>query len=49
VERKPAKEFQDLILANDLGYGETTERLRQLEEISKLLEAYAGTILSSES
>ncbi len=38
-----------LILAKDLGYGETTKLRSQLEETSKLLEAYSGKILSSGS
>lgn len=36
-----------LILTRDLGYGETAELLRQLEEVSKLLEAYLSSILNS--
>ena len=36
-----------LILAKDLGYGETSDLLMKLEEVSKLLEAYANTILDS--
>ena len=38
-----------LILAEDLGYGDTKELMEALEEVSKLLEAYAGSILDSES
>jgi four helix bundle protein len=37
-----------LILADDLGYGGTAELNRQLEEVSKLLEAYCSSILNSE-
>jgi|SRR3990170_5670797 len=36
-----------LILTQDLGYGDTIELMSQLEEVSKLLEAYASTILNS--
>jgi four helix bundle protein len=36
-----------LILAQDLGYGETSELMIQIEEVSKLLEAYASVILTS--
>jgi four helix bundle protein len=38
-----------LILARDLGYGDNTGAMTQLEEISKLLEAYASAILNSGS
>ena len=38
-----------LILAKDLGYGDTSELTMQLEEVSKLLEAYASVILNSGS
>lgn len=38
-----------LILAQDLGYGDNTELRNQLEEISKLLEAYLSSILNSGS
>lgn len=38
-----------LILAHDLGYGDTTRLTALLEEVSKLLNAYAGAILSSGS
>lgn len=34
-----------LILAEDLGYGDTKELMVLLEEVSKLLEAYAGSRL----
>jgi four helix bundle protein len=37
-----------LILAKDLNYGDTTQLQPQLEEASKLLEAYAAKILASE-
>jgi four helix bundle protein len=37
-----------LILAKDLNYGDTTQLQPQLEEVSKLLEAYASKILASE-
>ena len=36
-----------LILAHDLGYGDTDQLTALLEEVSKLLNAYAGAILSS--
>ncbi len=36
-----------LILSQDLGYGNTSKLTSQLEEVSKLLEAYASTILAS--
>lgn len=36
-----------LILAQDLGYGDSNKLMLQLEEVSKLLEAYASTILAS--
>lgn len=35
------------ILAQDLGYGNTSELMLQSEEVSKLLEAYASVILTS--
>ncbi len=38
-----------LILAHDLGYGATQALMPQLEEVSKLLEAYASAILDSDS
>jgi four helix bundle protein len=38
-----------LILVADLGYGETTALNNQLEEVSKLLDAYASAILNSGS
>ena len=37
-----------LILAKDLNYGDTTRLQPQLEEVSKLLGAYAAKILASE-
>ncbi len=36
-----------LILARDLGYGETSELLLQLEEISRMLEVYSQSIRNS--
>ena len=36
-----------LILAKDLGYGDTSNLMLQLEETSKLLEAYLSSILST--
>jgi len=38
-----------LLLAGDLGYGETSALMKSLEEVSKLLNAYAAAILSSDS
>ena len=38
-----------LILAQDLGYGDTSQLQSQLEEVSKLLESYTASILSSGS
>jgi four helix bundle protein len=38
-----------LILARDLGYGETGELMASLEEVSRLLYAYAASLLSSDS
>jgi four helix bundle protein len=36
-----------LILARDLNYGDTSQLMTQLEEVSKLLEAYLSSILDS--
>jgi len=38
-----------LILSKDLGYGESSELTFTLEEVSKLLESYASSILNSDS
>jgi four helix bundle protein len=38
-----------LVLAGDLGYGETSGLMKSLEEVSKLLHAYTVAILSSDS
>jgi four helix bundle protein len=38
-----------LILAHDLGYGDTSRLAALLEEVSKLLNAYASAILTSGS
>lgn len=38
-----------LILAQDLGYGHTNELMASLEEVSRLLYAYAAAILASGS
>jgi four helix bundle protein len=38
-----------LILSEDLGYGKTGELLDSLEEVSRLLNAYAKAILNSSS
>src|SRR5213595_210852 len=38
-----------LILAKDLGYGDTSSLTTSLEEVSRLLNAYASAILASDS
>ena len=38
-----------LILAQDLGYGETETMMRTLEEVSRLLNAYGRSILTPDS
>jgi len=38
-----------LILTKDLGYGDTSELMSQLEEVSKILESYTSSILNSGS
>jgi four helix bundle protein len=38
-----------LILARDLGYGDTSHLMMQLEETSKLLEAYLSSLKKKES
>lgn len=38
-----------LILAQDLGYGETARLMAALEEVSRLLDAYTRAILASDS
>jgi four helix bundle protein len=38
-----------LILARDLGYGDTAQLTKSLEEVSRLLNAYAAAILTSDS
>ncbi len=38
-----------LILTGDLGYGSTNHLIDQIEEVSKLLQAYSKVILNSES
>ena len=38
-----------LILAQDLGYGDTSKRTTSLEEVSRLLNAYATAILTADS
>jgi len=38
-----------LILAQDLGYGETDSLMNSLEEVSRLLNAYAKAILTPDS
>ncbi len=36
-----------LILSKDLKYGDSSELMKQLEEVSKLLESYTSSILNS--
>jgi four helix bundle protein len=36
-----------LILVGDLGYGDTAQLMTAIEEVSRLLNAYAAAILSS--
>jgi four helix bundle protein len=38
-----------LILAQDLGYGDTRELMAVLEEVSRLLSRYSAAILASDS
>ncbi len=38
-----------LILAQDLGYGDTAPLMKSLEEVSRLLNAYRAAILTSSS
>ena len=38
-----------LILAKDLGYGDSADLTLKLEEVSKLLEAYSAAILNPDS
>lgn len=38
-----------LIVAKDLDYGDTSQLMPQLEEVSKLLESYSSSILDSGS
>lgn len=38
-----------LILAQDLGYGDTTQLMVLNEEVGKMLHAYTGAILASNS
>jgi len=38
-----------LILAHDLGYGDTASLMTSLEEVSRLLNAYTSAILTSSS
>jgi len=39
----------DLIVAQDLGYGQTGELMASLEEVSRLLYAYAASLLPPDS
>jgi four helix bundle protein len=36
-----------LILTNDLGYGNTSELILNLQEVSRLLDSYAKAIVSN--
>jgi hypothetical protein len=38
-----------LILAQDLGYGQTGELMASLEEVSRLLYSYAASLLTPDS
>jgi len=38
-----------MILANDLGYGDTTDLLRDLDEVSRMLDAYTRAVLTRRS
>jgi four helix bundle protein len=38
-----------LIVAKGLGYGDNSQLMPQLEEVSKLLEAYTASLLNSGS
>jgi four helix bundle protein len=38
-----------LILARDLNYGDMSHAINQIEEVSKLLNSYANSILTSDS
>ena len=38
-----------LILAQDLGYGDSTKLSAQLQDVSRLLEAYQSSMLRAES
>jgi four helix bundle protein len=38
-----------LILASDLGYGDTSRLSTLLDEVSRMLNAYASAILASDS
>jgi four helix bundle protein len=38
-----------LILSRDLEYGDMTDAMNQIEEVSKLLNSYANSILTSDS
>jgi hypothetical protein len=38
-----------LILAQDLGYGDTAALIQSLEEVSRMLGAYSTAILTSDS
>jgi four helix bundle protein len=38
-----------LILGKDLGYGQSEDLMNQLEEVSRMLDAYAKAILTPDS
>jgi four helix bundle protein len=47
AEGSPEESRYYLILAQDLGYGDTAQLASALEEVSRLLSAYATAILTS--
>jgi four helix bundle protein len=49
AEGSPEESRYYLILAKDLGYGDTGSLTTLLEEVSRLLNAYASAILASDS
>jgi len=49
AERSLEESRYYLILAQDLGYGQTEPLMNALEEVSRLLNGYARAILSSDS
>ena len=47
--KAPSRNVAYLILAHDLGYGDTDQLTALIEDVSKMLNAYADAILSSGS